>query len=159
MKGRMCLSVAALILLAMSPVWVCAQENVVPKSDEVLYGTWANEKNGADVCHGQKVVVTANAMEVYCKVYDPESSMEVSWEISSKWTDSEGNIWYKTFGTSTVGIFKGAKWQTLDKISKSGEVWERAANLLEMGNFNSAFYPRTIDPKGSYYRILYRTEQ
>jgi len=132
---------------------------VIAKGEEEIYGTWVNADNRADVLHGQKAVVTADAMRIFSKASDLEPGMEVSWDITSKWTDSEGNVWYKTFGTSTVGVFKGAKWQTLDKISKSGAVWERAANVLELGNFNPAFYPRTIDPNGAYYRILYRMEK
>jgi hypothetical protein len=159
MKGRMCLPVAALLLLSMIQVGGWAQENFVPKGDEELYGTWANEKNNVDVFHGQKVVVAADGMDIYCRVSDPAPGMEVSWEISSKWTDSEGNVWYKTLGTSTGGVYKGANWQALEKINKSGTVWERAVNYLELGRFNPAFYPRTIDPNGTYYRLLYRTEK
>jgi hypothetical protein len=156
MKGRMCLAGVALLFLSMPEVRVWAQESVVAKAEEELYGTWANENNNADVLHGQKAVVTADGMKIYCKVSDPEPGMEVSWDISSKWTDSEGNVWYKTLGTGTGGLYKGANWQALEKVSKSGLIWERAMNLLELGRFNPAFYPRTIDPKGAYYRILYR---
>lgn len=159
MRGRMCLFIAIQLVLSMSPVWGGGkQENFVPKGKEELYGTWTNEKNSADVFHGQKVVVTAERMRIYTKVSDPAPAMEVSWEITSKWTDSEGNVWYKTLGTSIGGVYKGANWQALEKISKSGKVWERAMNLLETGKFNPAFYPRTIDPNGSYYRVLYRIE-
>ena len=121
------------------------------------YGTWANEKNLADVFHGQKVIVTAEGMKIYCKISDPDPRMTVSWEITGKWKDSEGNIWYKTREISTGGIYQGAKWQSLLKISKSGTVWERATILLETGSFNPAFYPKLIDPKAVYYRVLYRT--
>ena len=82
--------------------------------------------------------------------------MTVSWEITGKWKDSEGNVWYKTREISTGGIYLGARWQSLLKISRSGTVWERATILLEMGSFNAAFYPKAIDPKGVYYRVLYR---
>jgi hypothetical protein len=150
-------SVAALFLMAMIQVKVWPQEAVVPKGAEELFGTWANEKNLADVFHGQKVIVTADGMKVFCRVSDPDPRMIVSWDITGKWTDSEGNVWYKTLGISTGGIYQGARWQSLEKISKSGTVWERATICLETGGFNPAFYPKTIDQKGVYYRVLYRT--
>ena len=157
MRVRTCLPGAALLLLAMIQIGGWAQEAVVPKGAEELFGTWANEKNLADVFHGQKVIVSADGMKIFCKVSDPDPRMIVTWEITGKWKDSEGNVWYKTLGTSTGGIYQGAKWQSLEKISKSGTVWERASILLETGRFNPAFYPKTIDPKGVYYRVLYRT--
>ena len=159
MRGRMLLLSAALVILSMGQVRGWTQGDTVPKGDEELYGTWANEKNNADVFHGQKVVVGSEGMEIYCRVSDPAPDMVVSWEISSKWADSEGNIWYRTLGSSIAGVYKGANWQALDKISKSGAVWERAANFLDLGRFNPAFYPKTIDPNGASYRILYRTQQ
>jgi hypothetical protein len=158
MKRRMWLAGAAMLFLLMPEVSIWAQESVIAKGEEEIYGTWANENNRADVLHGQKVVVGPDAMRIFCKVSDPECGMEVSWDITSKWTDSEGNVWYKTLGTSTGGLYLGAKWQTLEKVSKSGKIWERAMNLLETGRFHPAFYPRTMDPKGIYYRVLYRIE-
>ncbi len=59
----------------------------------------------------------------------------------------------------TGGRYKGAKWQALEKISKSGSCWERAMTLIEVGRFHPAFYPKVMDPKGNYYRVLYRVEE
>jgi hypothetical protein len=153
---RVRMSLASLLLLTVVFAGLWAQENVLPKGEEELFGTWVNEKNSADVLHGQKVVVTADAMMIYSKASDLEACMQISWDISSKWADSDGNVWYNTLGTSVGGVYKGAKWQTLEKLSKSGTVWERAMNLLETGRFNPAFYPRNIDPKANYYQIFYR---
>jgi hypothetical protein len=157
MRGRGCVSIVALLLASIVPIGGWSQEIVIPKGDEALYGTWANEKNLVDVLHGQKVIVSADGMKVFSKVSDPDPRMIVTWEITGKWKDSDGNVWYKTLGTSTGGVYQGAKWQSLEKISKSGTVWERATILLETGSFNPAFYPKTIDKKGVYYRVLYRT--
>jgi len=158
MKRRMWLAGAALLFLLIPDVRTWAQESVIVKGEEEIYGTWVNADNRADVLHGQKVVVGPDAMRIFCIVSDLECGMEVSWDSTSKWTDSEGNVWYKTLGTSTGGLYLGARWQTLEKVSKSGMTWERAMNLLEMGRFNPAFYPRAMDPKGIYYRVLYRIE-
>lgn len=157
MRSRMWFPLIALCFMVMIPNRACPQETVLPKGAEELYGTWENEKNFADVFHGQKVIVTAEGMKIFCKVSDPDPRMTVSWEITGKWKDSEGTIWYKTREISTGGSYQGAKWQSLLKISKSGTVWERATILLETGGFNPAFYPKTIETKGVYYRVLYRT--
>jgi len=45
--------------------------------------------------------------------------------IDSKWTDSEGNIWYTVFGIGT-GFWEGHKSQELYKLSKSATVMEGA---------------------------------
>jgi hypothetical protein len=157
MRGRWCVSVVVLLLASIVSVGGWSEEIVVPKGDEALYGTWANEKNLADVFHGQKVVVAAAGMKIFCKMSDPSPQMEVSWEITGKWTDTEGHTWYKTRGIGVAGIYQGCRWQALEKISKSETVWERAVIILELGRFDPSFYPKTIDPKGFYYRALYRT--
>jgi hypothetical protein len=157
MRGRTGFPIAVLLLSTMIQVRGWPQEPVIAKGAEELFGTWVNEKNAADVFNGQKVVVAADGMKVYCKVSDPAPRMIVSWEITGKWKDSEGNVWYKTLGTSTGGIYQGAKWQSLEKISRSGTVWERATICIEVGRFDPAFYPKTLDQKGVYHRILYRS--
>ena len=158
MKGRMWLAGVTLLLLLMPGVLAWAQEVILPKGEEEIYGTWVNADNRPDVLHGQKVVVAAEAMSIFCRASDLEAGMEVAWDITRKWTDAEGNTWYKTQGTSSAGMYRGARWQTLEKISKSGLVWERAMNLLETGRFHPAFYPRAMDPTGIYYRVLYRVQ-
>jgi hypothetical protein len=158
MKGRMFVCCAVMVLLSVLPAGVWAQGDVLPKGDEELYGTWVNGSGAPDLFHGQKAVVSAEEMQVFARLDDQAPGMLASWEIHRKWTDSEGNVWYETFGTATGGVYKGLNWQALEKISKSGSGWERAVNMLELGSFNPAFYPKTIDTKAAYYRVLYRVE-
>jgi hypothetical protein len=134
-------------------------ETVAKQSDEELYGTWVNEKALATVFYGQKSVVGPDAIDIYSQASDPAPGMVLSWEISSKWTDSEGNVWYKTFGARTAGAYPGLKFQALEKISGSGTVWERVVTVLETGRFNPAFFPRAIDPGAAYYRVLRRVQK
>jgi hypothetical protein len=54
--------------------------------------TWINEKMSA-----KKYVNTPGHWVRYLKSSDSRSHNEFSVEIVSKWTDSEGNTWYKTF--------------------------------------------------------------
>ena len=70
-------------------------------------------------------------------------------QIVDYWTDSEGNVWFKT-----NAIENGAKFQTLQKISKSGAVLEFVANGVT--SFDSKSYPIKVDPTGGYYHIYYR---
>jgi hypothetical protein len=108
----------------------CAPGKYVAKQNEQLFGTWTNEQNVGSVYDPQKVVIAIDGYKLYSKISDSVPSEENTWQIDSKWTDSEGNIWYKTFGTVTMGTYKGARWQELEKLSKSGTVWERALNAL-----------------------------
>lgn len=99
MRGRLPFPVVALILLLMVQVGGWAQLETVPKQpDEELYGSWVNAKALAYVLYGQKSVVGPDAMEIYGQASDPAPDMVVSWDISSKWTDSEA-----TSGTRPSG--------------------------------------------------------
>jgi hypothetical protein len=131
----------------------CFGQNYVPSPNEELYGTWTNEQNSGDIYHPQKMVVTPDRYTLYYKISDSVPCMDNTWRIVSKWTDSEGNVWYKIFGGG-IGNWEGHNWLELDKLSKSGTVWERA--LSPVRDFDPRFYPREIDPNHPYYRILYR---
>ena len=158
MKARTLVAIVLFAALVQVGAW--AQGKYAPKPDEDLYGTWINEqypKN--DIFHPQKVVNAADRYEVYLGIADSVSSESAKVEIDAKWTDSEGNAWYKTFATITAGIFKGNRWQAINKLSKSGTVWERQLNPIYTEDFSPNKYPTTIDPKDSgNYRILYRAE-
>ena len=52
---------------------------------------------------------------------------EATFQIDSKWTDSEGNIWYKVFGAVTDS---GQKFQVLFKISRKGTQLEKQLKPL-----------------------------
>src|SRR5208283_230530 len=100
-------------LLALSILGGCATGEYIPKPNEELYGTWINEQNGGNIFLPQGVVFTADGYKLYCSLSDSNPcEVGTSW-IDSKWTDSEGNIWYRTFGTNTAGVYKGDSWQEL----------------------------------------------
>jgi hypothetical protein len=149
----------AVMLLSMIPLGANAQDKYVPKENEELYGTWTNEQNGKGFFNPQKEIVSPGELKMYHDISDPVPYAESTMGIESKWTDSEGNIWYKTFGTDTAGPNKGDRWQELDKFSKSGKVWERVFSLLGTAEFKSSYFPIKIDPKAQYYGILYREEK
>ena len=159
MNARTLIVVGSIVLLALIQIGGWAQTKYVPKENEEIYGTWINNQDKGDLFHPQKVILTAGKVVMYFKISDtdPSADGDMTWQIGSKWTDSEGNVWYKTFGTHLAGMFKGYNWQELDEISKSGTVWESELNPIGKTDFDSDNYPPKIYPESFHYRILYRS--
>jgi hypothetical protein len=164
MKTRMVFLGTLVILLSIIPFGAYAQEKYVPKENEELYGTWTNQS--ANSAQPQKTVNFDGGYKDYEKISDTINPYEEGTEqIVEKWTDSEGNIWYKTLTTVTFGItpsgpykgydYKGWKFQSLEKLSKSGSV--REVMSVRVSDFSPKLYPRKIDPDGDYMRF-YRAE-
>jgi len=153
----------ALLMLILVGGW--AQAKYVPKPNEEIYGTWVNEETSAShfqALHFHKIVITADGSKDYLDVSDSVPVMDftagaVAGWIDSKWTDSEGNIWYKQFFEITNGRYKGNKMQELDKLSKFGTIWESQVSYVT--EFNANNYPTKIDPMSFTYSIFYRAEQ
>ncbi|MGD0726410.1 MAG: hypothetical protein ABSB63_12710 [Spirochaetia bacterium] len=152
MKTRTMLFAALVILLALTLLGGCGAGKYVPKPNEEVYGTWINKSISP-----QKEVDTPDGWKQYGLISDPNPESEGTGQITSKWTDSEGNVWYKTLGTVTAGNYKGSKFQTLTKLSKSGTVKESVSLTVE--EFDSSGYPTKIDPKEMLYSLYYRTEK
>jgi hypothetical protein len=165
MKARMLFGASLFFLALMLLNGYCySEEKYVPKPDEELYGTWTNEENFGFVPQPQKVVNTPpNICKAYNGISDSDPYEESRWDIDSKWTDSEGNVWYKIFRTvsniSEKSGWQGLNYQELHKFSKSATVWERVGVELqyEVEYSNPQYYPQKIDPKDPSYCILYRT--
>jgi hypothetical protein len=156
---------ASIALLALIQVRGWAQTRYVLKPDEEIFGTWVNEETTTShfqALHFHKIVITADAFKDYLNVSDSvpvtegTAETDAGW-IDSKWTDSEGNTWYKAFHVFTTGPYKGNKIQELDKLSKSGTVWESVFSYVR--EFNANNYPTKIDPMSFTYSIFYRAEQ
>lgn len=164
MKARMRLC-ASIILLVMTLLGeYCYGQNYVPKADELLYGTWINE---SATTH-QKVVAFPGGYKTYDKISDAKPFEGGKEQIAEKWTDSEGNVWYKTCLTTTFGIvpsgvhkgydYSGWKFQVLLKFSKSGTVRELMA--VHVPEFDPNLYPTKIDPTDiDHYLIFYRPKE
>ena len=152
MKTARMLLFASLFLLSVFLIESCAPRKYVPKTNEEINGTWINEKIAP-----QKVVNSPSGWKEYSYASDAVPLDEGNGGIDSKWTDSEGNIWYRTFSTVTSATYKGTKTQGLEKISKSGKVYESVFNIV--AEFDPKNYPTKIDPKDSNYRIYYRAKE
>jgi len=154
------LSFVLVAFFVLIPSAAIAQDRYVPQPKEEIYGTWTNEKNIVSWVHPQKIVISQDTMEVYEKLASSLPPDKVIWSIVDRWTDSEGNVWYKANGTGTSGA-KGYKWEELYKLSKNATILERAFVALPFGSdFDPSQYPTQIDPNDYVgYTIWYRAEQ
>ena len=155
MSSRTLVVSATVIVLSIFVTGGWAQQKYVPRADEELYGTWTNGQNSGDWFRPQKLVLTANQYAEYCNT---EALPTFTWRlrIDDKWTDTDGNIWYKVFAIGT-GCFKGHSTQELYKLSKSGTVMERALEMTTTGKDDPTLYPKGIDPNAPVsYWILRR---
>jgi len=137
---------AVLVLVAVAFMWSCASTRYVPKADEELYGTWTNDQ----LSEYKKVVFAMDSAKWYYSGTSSEAAIEAKLDITAKWTDSEGNTWYKGVGTITGGSMgdAGTVLVMLYRLSKSAAVLELVysfpSNEQELKN---PVYPKTIDPK------------
>jgi len=90
----------------------------------------------------QKEIIDPSGYTAYQAVSEHNPSQKGTEEIASKWTDSEGNIWYKTFGTASTGD-KVLTFQVLQKLNKFGKV--RECVIIWLSAFNPNSYPAKID--------------
>ena len=150
MKARRLLPLGLLVMFVLGS---CATGKYVPKANEELYGTWINEK-----MLPQKVINNADGFQQYLHVSDSTPFYSGTGGIISKWTDSEGNIWYKTFGTYTggAGDYNGKSFTMLEKLSKSATVLEFVwAMPTSDQEIKTPTYPSKIDSRDSEYGIYY----
>jgi hypothetical protein len=134
MERRTLIFVGGLILVFL--ISSCA-----PPNRQVYYGTWTND-NG----YFKKTVRTpAGVVENYYGISDTVPSERITSQIVDCWSDSEGNTWFKTQGTVSVGpnMKNAPRVQTLEKINKSGTVLEVMVNGVV--EFNPSSFPTKMD--------------
>ncbi len=132
-----------------------AQDECIPKADEEIYGTWiVKNLNQTEL---QKIVLSVKGMDRFSLLSDTTPYDNATYEIDAKWTDSEGNIWYKVYGIQTSGVWKGYTYVELDKLSKSGIVWEaQFAPLGLNGKVDPMLYPKEFNANSPYHGIMFR---
>ena len=126
-------------LLGFTGNLLAKEKPYVPKDNEELYGTWVNEKY-----HHKKVVFFSDG--TYGVTINPKDELgfKDTYQITAKWTDTEGNIWYKAFLESS---YRGPGYWLI-KISNSGNTYE---SVSDRGD-----YPTKIDSDNDHYHIFYR---
>ncbi len=112
---------------------------------EEYYGTWVNTDYNTTY-HNAKVIHNHDGTLIkYMSTSDTEPYKTATFTIEDKWTDSEGNIWYKILYTETEQIISNFE---LAKISDNGTTLELDFYIID--------YPTEIDPNDGEYRIYYR---
>ncbi len=142
MKVREAVIGVRVVALAVASLGACAPARYVAKPNEELYGTWQREMTGA-----KKIAFAAGSYRTYSLQTDVDPLFAGRLEITSRWTDAEGNLWYKANQTVTAGTggFKGAKSQVLYRVSKSGGALE--STDVPVREFDLNAYPSQLDPK------------
>jgi len=132
----------------------CAKGKEIPK--DIGLGTWVNEKMSI-----QKEVDTADGWKQYLRLSDTSPLYEGTGKITSKWTDSEGNIWMKVLSSGKApGDSKFEIFAVLMKYSKSGTVRESVSLSPNSDEeLRNPIYPSRIDQQDSTYLILYHVEK
>lgn len=113
---------------------------------EEYCGSWINKEYDADPGKTAMFILTPDGKYAsYLKESDTEPFSTGTITIKEKWTDSEGNIWYKV--TFSPDIFPVTR-DGLMKLSNSGKTLESV--------FSRGQAPTEIDVNSPNYRIRYR---
>jgi hypothetical protein len=139
--------VSILVVLAFTLGYAEEKKAYVPKDDEELYGTWVNEDYSGGLFGMRKRSIHPDrTWEVFNFATDTTSGWRGTVTITDKWTDSEGNIWYKTYLERADR--EGIEDYRLCKISSSGSAYEYVTSHVD--------YPTEMDSGHYTYRIYYR---
>jgi len=131
-------------LVALIPVFLLGCSNA---NKNLIYGTWTNEQ-----MNPPKTVETSEGWHDYSSISDTTPYGKGPEKIIRCWTDPDGAVWFQTQSEE-----RGAKFETLQKISKGGTVREMVANAVY--EWDSKYFPKAVDPSGANYHIWYRAKQ
>jgi hypothetical protein len=131
----------ALALLAV----VLTLSNIVFAGSDELCGSWINVDYKNHFQKPVKVIFNPDGkFEKYRNADSKFPQWEGTYKITEKWTDSEGNIFYKFQQKDQLE----RDWKHLCKISNSGKILE-----FVYGNDE---YPTEVIPGPQYYLIYFR---
>jgi len=149
MKSRIFVSILILVLAVLVISEGYATEKKVSKKDyRFVSGTWINEEYNSYAFCARYELYRDGKWDGYNRISDTGKKYIGHYVIVDKWTDSEGNIWYKMHVWEGP-IFEGHPGSyELDKFSESGKVWEYRADHYA--------FPTEIDKNHPKYHIYYR---
>ena len=149
MKIRTFVSILILVLAVLIISEGYATEKKVTKRDyRFVSGTWINEEYNSYDFEARYELHRDGSWDGYNRISDTGKKYIGHYAIVDKWTDSEGNIWYKMhvwYGPIDEVHISGYE---LDKFSESGKVWEYISD--------SYAFPTEIDESHPKYHIYYR---
>ncbi len=104
---------------------------------EEYYGTWVNTDYDRSLLtiRAKRIHNQDGTLMKYMSTSDTEPYETATFTIEDKWTDSEGNIWYKILYTITGQILSRFE---LTKISDNGTTLETVFSIID--------YPTEIVP-------------
>jgi len=145
MKSIFILLVSILFVVFTANILIAENEYTATANEE-LFGIWINMdyQESTKTRSPQKYILKLGEGELYASVNDTEPLWTEEISISHKWTDAEGNIWYKY--RWNAGLI-GSNF-VLSKISESGKTFEYTMSQWE--------YPKAIDHNHDTYRIYFR---
>ena len=156
MKTRTFISILILVLAVLIIAGSCAtgKKAYVVQEDEELFGTWINPDYDEKMQAAKFVYKPDGKVLHYPTRSDTKERWEANFTITDKWTDPDGDIWYKWVETEgTGGGFSGSgERYFIAKISRSGKAIECS--------FSGYDYPPEVNPDNLRYnyRIYYRQE-
>lgn len=147
MKTRVLFLILVLVTLVVAGS--CASANRVSRKDyRFLSGTWINEEYNTHPFKARLVIRPDGTFVVYSRTTDTTKDEIGHFVVVDKWTDSEGNIWYKTHVWGGVMVEGKPSAYELARLSDSGNIWE----LVSI----SGEFPAEIDVNHPRYHIYYR---
>lgn len=145
MKAYLVITLGVLVLIFTGITLVGAEE---------LYGTWKNEDyNTTDptsVRYAKLVFNQDSTVSSYLSTTTKTMLWMGSYEITKKWTDTDGNIFYKFSSTPKGGTYSSEPVYWTVCISNSGKT-------LEYG-FSSSDYPNEKELKKAYFHGILNHE-
>ena len=149
MKVKTVVSILTLVLAVLIMTGSCATDKKVSKKDYRLFaGTWINEEYNSHPHLAKYVIRRDGTYDSYFRTSDTGKEGTGHYVIVEKWTDPEGNIWYKSHIWIGVIVEGKPTHYELDKYSNSGKVWE----FIGL----SGGFPSEIDENNFHYHIYYR---
>lgn len=145
MKERKSLLSSVVVLMVAVLIVGGGQKPYVPTEDEPLFGTWVNEEGSMHVYYSDGKGLG------YQRKSDPEPRWEFRFTIEEKWTDEEGNIFYKVLAKWSRPPYDeshASTWLDSIKIQPSGDV-------MESVGYQGTHYSE-INPKDPRYTIRYK---
>ena len=149
MKTRTSISIMILVLIVMVISEGYATEKRVTKRDYKFFsGTWINEEYNSHPHLARQVMRRDGTFDCYYRTTDTKKAGTGHYVIVEKWTDLEGNIWFKMHTWLGVMVEGEPANYELAKFSNSGKVYEQIA--LPGG------FPTELDENHPRYHIYYR---
>ena len=141
--------ISILFLVTVMVFGGCATTNKVSKKDYRFFsGTWINEEYNTHPHNARWVILPDGTCDGYFRTTDTQKATIGKFRIVDKWTDSEGNLWYKLHTWGGVIVEGKPLGYELDRFSDSGNVWEYVSITGE--------FPTEIDENHPRYHIYYR---